>query len=57
MHDNDENELTELSGELITFEDITLEDLETRMELALGSISLPSCTCSALQSCGFFCIC
>jgi hypothetical protein len=59
---NDGNELSELSKELIGLDNVSLEELETRLELALGHLgplsdgcSSNGCTCTALQTCVAFC--
>lgn len=56
-------ELTELSQELMSLDNLDVEELETRLELALGQLMSPGatcddcCHCKSLVSCGFFCVC
>lgn len=56
---NNKSELNELSKELVGLDNVGLEELEARLELALGHIFVaqdgPGCSCSALVTCVGFC--
>lgn len=58
---NNETDLTELSRELMSLDNLDVEELETRLELALGQLMTPDvsckCDCPKLQSCFFYCSC
>jgi hypothetical protein len=55
MNQDEKQELTELSAEMISLDDISLTDLEARLELALGHLALSfegcTCNCPMLATC------
>jgi hypothetical protein len=52
----DSNEITSLNQGLINFDvaDVTVEELERRLELAIG-FAADGCDCPYLKSCGTYC--
>jgi hypothetical protein len=54
-----DREMTELNTELMNLNDISLEELEMRLELAMGQVMRPmavcSCDCPSLTSCFMYC--
>lgn len=55
MNQDKKSELTELSAELISLDEVSLTDLEARLELALGHLGVNfegcTCNCPSLATC------
>jgi hypothetical protein len=59
MNQDKKQEMTELSAEMISLDDISLTDLEARLELALGHLPFSNevckCDCPVLVTCNLYC--
>lgn len=59
MNQDKKQEMTELSSELVSLDEVSLTDLEARLELALGHLPITNdvcnCDCPKLVFCNLYC--